>query len=458
MRPTLRGRFTADAARWIATAVALLWALHPLQTETVTCVVQRTEALVALFYLLTLYLFVRGVEASEPQVWHSAALVACLLGMASKEVMVTAPLIVVLYDRTFVAGTFREAWRQRKEFYALLAATWLVLGWLVIREGGARGAVAGFGFGITPWSYALTQCNALVHYGVLAVWPHALILDYGSEVTASVRDALPAALVLAVLLAGTITALRRHPVVGFVAAWFFVILAPSSSVVPLVSQTVAEHRMYLPLASVVVFAAVGLWTLIGRRSLLIGASVALGFGAIAIHRNEAYRSNVAIWTDTVAKRPLNARAHHNLGYTLYQAGRLDAAMAEYQIALRLNPTYTQAYHDLGVALYRAGRFVDAIAPLETALKIGPETGALHGDFASTLIQSRQRIPDAIAHYQTALQLQPNNIDARCSLASVFDWLGNRAEAIRYYEAALQLDPDRPGLKENLARLRSGAAK
>ena len=106
LRPALRGRFTADAAWWIATAVALLWALHPLQTETVTCVVQRTEALVALFYLLTLYLFVRGVEASEPRAWHAAALVACMLGMASKEVMASAPLVVLLFDRTFFAGSF----------------------------------------------------------------------------------------------------------------------------------------------------------------------------------------------------------------------------------------------------------------------------------------------------------------------------------------------------------------
>ena len=125
--PALRERFGAKAT-WIAVAVALLWALHPLQTESVTYVVQRAESLMGLFYLLTLHGLVRAVVSPNPQAWFAVSAGACLCGMASKEVMVSAPLIVLLFDRTFVAGTFAAAWRQRWKYYVALSATWILLG------------------------------------------------------------------------------------------------------------------------------------------------------------------------------------------------------------------------------------------------------------------------------------------------------------------------------------------
>jgi len=109
-----------------------------------------------LFYLLTLYAFIRGTESQRP-IWFWLSIAACLLGMASKEVMVSAPVIVLLYDRTFVAGSFREAWRRRGWVYGGLAATWLLLAYLVIEGGGTRGCTAGFGGPIGWGAYGLTH-------------------------------------------------------------------------------------------------------------------------------------------------------------------------------------------------------------------------------------------------------------------------------------------------------------
>ena len=122
----------------LAALVALLWALHPLQTETVICIAQRTEALCGLFYLLTLYAFARaGAEPNhDSRRWLGISVAACLIGMATKEVMVTAPLVVLLYDRTFFARSFAAAWRQRRGFYIALAATWLLLAYLVLQNSG----------------------------------------------------------------------------------------------------------------------------------------------------------------------------------------------------------------------------------------------------------------------------------------------------------------------------------
>src|SRR4029453_11135672 len=116
-------------------------------------------------------------------------------------------LVVFLFDRTFVGGSFREAWRQRRGLHLALMATWLLLGFLMIRMGGTRGVAAGFGLGMSAWSYALKQCGAIMQYLRLAIWPHPLILDYGTDVVYLARDVLWQGLALLALLAATVYAL-----------------------------------------------------------------------------------------------------------------------------------------------------------------------------------------------------------------------------------------------------------
>jgi hypothetical protein len=214
VRPVLAERFGRNAVP-LALATALLWALHPLQTESVTYVVQRVESLMGLFYLLTLYCFVRSAESTRPLPWQICAVAACLAGVATKEVMATAPLIVLLYDRTFVAGTFRKAWAERRGLYLALAATWIPLGALVTAEGWNRGGSAGFNAGVSPVDYWLTQFEAVARYLGLSVWPRHLVFEYGPFQTVDMAAAAPCALLVLLLAAATAYALWRRPVLGF---------------------------------------------------------------------------------------------------------------------------------------------------------------------------------------------------------------------------------------------------
>ena len=268
----LASRF-AEEATPLACALAAWWMLHPLQTESVTYVSQRAESLAGLWLLLTLYASTRGVDSPTPGRWSALAVVTCLLGMATKEVMFAAPLLVLLHDRTFFAGTFGGAWHRRPWLYAGLAATWLLLGWLVWRTGN-RGATAGFGLGITPWHYLLTQCDALTHYLRLVVWPAPLVLDYGFATINSVGEVWLQGVLLVALFAATLVAVVRRSPWGFLGAWYFLLLAPSSSLVPVATQTIAEHRMYLPLAAVIAAALAALSSAAGRRVWLAVAIMA----------------------------------------------------------------------------------------------------------------------------------------------------------------------------------------
>jgi len=134
LQPRLRGRFGA-AANGLALTTAVLWTVHPLQTESVTYIIQRCESMMGLFYLLTLYCFIRGAASQRPRLWYGLCVTACALGMACKEVMVSAPLMVLLYDRTFVSGSFRVAWRRHGRLLGALAGTWVLLGYLVASGG-----------------------------------------------------------------------------------------------------------------------------------------------------------------------------------------------------------------------------------------------------------------------------------------------------------------------------------
>jgi Tfp pilus assembly protein PilF len=442
-------------ATLLALAIALLWTLHPLQTESVTYVVQRTESLMGLCYLLTLYAFVRGAESPRPNRWYALTIAACLAGMASKEVMVSAPLLVLLYDRTFVSGSLREAWRRRRGLYAGLAATWLVLAWLVIATG-SRGGTAGFGAGVAWWAYALSQFHAIAHYLRLAVWPHPLVLDYGAPLARYASEVLPYGLLVVALVAATVVALRRRPALGFAGCWFFAILAPTSSVVPVATQTMAEHRMYLPLAAVVAIAVLGLHALAGRRARPVFVALAAGLGFLTWQRNADYRSELVIWSDTAAKCPANPRAHFTLGNVLSRLDRLPEAGRQYEDVLRLDPRHAEAHNSLGNVLVRMNRPAEALAHYARALELEPDYVEAEYNWGNTLVQL-DRLPEATPHYEHALRLDPDNAEVRNNFGNALLLAGRAPEAIRQYEAALRIKPTAAEAHYNLgnALVRAG---
>jgi Flp pilus assembly protein TadD len=443
VRRTLARRADA-AASALACAVALLWTLHPLQTESVTYVVQRAESLMGLFYLLTLYCFIRGTEAdARPRLWYTLSVAACLLGMATKEVTASAPLIVLLYDRTFVAGSFRDAWHRRRWLYLSLAATWLPLAGLVAGAGWNRHGMVGFDIAITPWVYWLTQFEAVARYLWLSVWPHPLVFEYSSLWMNRPAEVSLYALLVGGVAAGVLVALWRRPILGFLGAWFFALLAPTS-VMPSRIQMIVEHRMYLPLAAVMTLVAMGIHAAVKSRSWVVFGALALGLGLLTARRNEDYRSEWTLWSDTVAKRPDNAVAHYNLGNAWLEIpGHLDDAIAEYEAAVRLKPDYAEAHNSLGFAWAQTpGRLADARAQFEAALRLDPDSASAHTNLGNVWQVTPERLNDAIAQYEAALRLDPDSAEAHYNLGLAWSRMpGRLKDAIAHFEAALRLRPD-----------------
>ena len=418
LAPVLRDRFGV-AAPGLAGIVALLFIVHPLQTGSVTYIVQRVESLMGLFYLATLYCSIRALPASRFRtLWMTAAILACGLGMGTKEVMVTAPLMVMLWDRQFAP----DRATSRKPLYAALSATWVILAALV--AGGPRASSAGFTFEGWPWwRYLMTQAGVVAHYLRLALFPTPLVLDYEWPPATSIAQVFwPAVLVVTLLIATALGFMRRSPA-AFAGVWFFVILAPTSSVLPIVTEVAAEHRMYLPVAGIIALVVLGLFAtgqwieagpLKGRHALrfsgLIAAAAAVMlFVRMTRERNLDYQDYDRIWSDTIAKRPHNARARNNYATSLLAKGRFGDAEPHLRTAVEQRPSYAEAQANLGVALSAQGRLEEGATHLERAIALRPDYAAAHRNLGETYALQR-RFADAAAEYMKALEYLPDDVN------------------------------------------------
>ncbi len=569
-------------ATWTAFAIALLFLIHPLQTQSVTYVIQRGESLMGLFFLLTLYAFIRGLDSRRKARWFIASMVCCTLGMATKAVMVTAPIVVLLYDWVFVhrrgseeivsslraandpsvsrlgkggglpaaspstAPTSRDSnprtsslrgfvpswlrrlvapwlrgfvvsWLRRSVdpsyratlwhrswWHAGLLATWGVL-WLcgIAPEVlGRSDGVSHVGFsyaGLTSLDYALTQPGVIVKYLQLSIWPTSLCLDYDWMAATTWQRIVPPVVVIAILLGVTIRELRRRHWIGFAGAWFFVILSPTSSVVP-IKDLMFEHRMYLPLAAVIAVIVVGLREVLSALCnrarlrartqgvvatiLLLNAAVPLALGTI--RRNRDYATAETMWRDVVAKRPHNARAYvavgnalaadgkleesleitreavalapafadgqAALGLALARLGRMDEAIAAYQEAVRLNPAHSRAWYNYANALDRQGRLDDAVEAYQSSIATYSGFADAHCNLGSALVR-QGRLEEAVAALQETLRLDPNHVKGHNNLGDAFFKLGRLREAATAFESAMRLDPSYLKARINLAFVR-----
>lgn len=504
LSPRFAEPFGRMANGW-ALSVAILWLVHPLHTEAVDYLTQRTEIMMGFFALLTLFAAVVGFQAADrPGPWYALAVIACLLGMGCKEVMVSVPVLVLLIDRLVVGGGWGEVLRRRRWFYLALAATWGVL--LVFQLNSSRASTLRFDLpDLGPLDYLRTQLGVVVHYLRLAFWPWPLVLDSQDWPIAYhfSADLILPAVILGGLLAATGYGLWRSRWWSVPGALFFLTLAPTSSLLPVYTEIVAERRMYLPLAAVLVVVVFGVASWAGRWVVTSRARLGLAWGAVGVltvlfgvltwQRNLDYRTSVGLWQDSVAKRPGNSRAynnlgealvregrmaeavppfreaarlqtsdgeHHsysNLGATLASLGQLDEALVAHRRALELAPQDAEAHYDYGNTLLRVGDQDGARAAFARAIELNPNLFQAHGNLGILLLQQGD-LSGAEGHLQTLLRLMPQLGSGQMFLGDLRMKQGRRDEALALYQEALSLQPDSPEILERLAAARTAAGK
>lgn len=493
MRRTLRlsyfaGRFKSSAG-WLAFAVALLWALHPLQTEAVIYATQRTELMMALFYLATLYCSLRywaamslastlGQENGLPAnrtlrrrrtAWLLLAVLSCLCGMASKEVMASAPLMVLLFERTFISGSLAKALRRSWPLYVGLALTWVLL--LGLSLGAPHKGSAGFGIGVAGYTWWLTQMKIMLMYLKLAFWPWPLLIHYEMPYLTSFTEAWMYVVPVLLLGISTLVLLWRNDPIGYLGTWIFAILSPTS-LVPIVTEMAAERRMYLPLVALVVLLVVVGYRLAakllsysdrGRQTFLslnMPLAIVTGpvlllaivFALVSAKRLTAYDSELNLWREVLVFQPENARAHGSVGALLLaKPDQQPNAIEELQIALQLKPDYLEALNNLGVAFTHAGRLPEAFDAFHKALALKPDYLDALNNLGMAFMRSGN-FPEAVEQLQTAVRVRPNYVDTHNTLGIALYRSGKNSEAIEQFRLALELNPNQVHAHSNLGLL------
>lgn len=471
-------------SRALAFVIALIWTVHPLNTESVTYIVQRYESMAGMLILFVLYFSARAALAQDaPRIgaptkswcWFALAIVTGILALYSKEIAAGIAVPALLMDRAFVSGSFKNSLKKRGWFYGALLLLPLLyfvspnatVGLVASNDSSVQTFNAGFGATqFSPIQYLFSQGGAILHYFRLAFWPHPLCFDYFDWMPGPrLLDDFPRASVIGVLVLATFWAIWKRPAIGFIGAFFFVLLAPSSSFIP-VRDVVVEHRMYLPLIAIITLVVAGVWTLMCRagakRNMMRGAVAAgifavtiivIALASLTVLRNENYANSLELLGQAAEVRPNNPRPLRNMAAILVE--RHDRpqwrteAMTCLARAIELEPNDVEGRIFFARLASEIGRHELAIEQYDKILAGRPNEAPVYWRRGNARLQ-QGKIDAALDDFSRAILENPNFAEPHASRGLALILLDRRAEGIASMRRAVELSPNEPTFRLSLA--------
>jgi tetratricopeptide (TPR) repeat protein len=469
--PNLGDYFNRRAQR-LALFGALIFAAHPLRTETVIYLSSRSTLLASLFYLAAFFLFILALYRPRLKILcYTLACLCSILGLGSKEIVATLPVAVLLYDYMLVSGMSLGEVKKRRLFYLFFFGTLLATVYLLLigHIRGAYGKTSGFGMPfVSPPDYLFTQFTVVLYYLKLIFIPTKFNLDYYWPYAKGLLE-YPTFLSFLVLIGIIILILRTYkkkPVYAFLVIWYFLLLAPESSIAPL-KDVIFEHRTYLPsLGPILLFVIAidkafvylirkkpGLNNLMQQLETILFSAILLLLGFLTIKQSNIWLNEITLWEDTVKKSPQKARPHLNLGIAYKNAGFVEKAMAQCRESFRVDPNYSRGQCNLGAMLFEQGKVEEALKELEEAAKKTSSLPELHNNLG-IVYRQKGRTFDAIRSFKKAIAMDPQYVNAYQNLGDLYYQSGRIEDAIGTYLKLLSMTPDDPSAHANLGALYS----
>ena len=492
-------------ALWRSALVAALFGLHPLHVESVAWVAERKDVLSTCFGLLSLIFYARygrkrlAVEnrdikaqgVSAPRAFdYLLALIFFALGLMSKPMLVTWPFVLLLLDYwPLERFKGKSAWRlvtEKIPFFALAVAASVVTV-VVQKRTGAVVAAEALPLGVRSGNALISYCRYL---GKL-FWPTDLAVFYPHPGFWPLEKVLLAGGLIVGLSVLFFVQRRRYPFLLMGWLWFCGTLVPVIGLVQVGGQAMADRYSYIPSLGVLVIAVWGVYELTKSWHYRAVALSLAGAAAIVLclvltrqqlghwkdgealfrHALEVTENNylarlglgsaldekgqidaaIKEFQEAIRLKPDYAHAHNNLGSALYEKGQTDKATREFQEAIRLKPDYAEAHNRFGVTLVRKGQSDAAIREFQEAIRLKPDYAEAHGNLGGALVRKGQ-IDEAIRELQEAIRLKPDYAEAHNNLGVILVRKGQTDEAIREFQEAIRLKPDYSEARSNLARV------
>ncbi len=465
--PAIKDKEVSKYAKSIAFFGSLLFVCHPIQTQAVTYIYQRTASLAVLFYLASLSLYIKArllqnqsSHSVIPGVCYAGSLIFALLGMFTKELVITLPLMILLYEFCFLRAGKNINWKYVVPFLViLLIIPVTMLGSRSARSGVMKELAKGSGE-ISRSHYFLTQFRVLLTYLRLLFVPLNQNLDYDYPVSETLWEmsTLGSVSVLLFILGTGILLFRRYRLISFCIFWFFLTLSVESSVIPLMN-VIFEHRLYLPMVSYSIFLPAMLYYLCrkiitnyelritnsdksifnkARLWQVILLMIVTLYSILAYARNEVWKSELSLWDDTVNKSPGKARPYNNRGVVYSNMGEHDKALSDFEQALSINPNYENAYNNRGVAYVNLGEFDKAMSDFNQALRIDSSHADAYNNRGNAYLR-KGKFNKAVSDFNQSLRVNSDNASVYYNRGIAYENTGKYDKAISDFNKALSID-------------------
>ena len=499
---------SSDSRSFIALFSALLFAVHPVQTQAVTYIVQRFASLAAMFYLLSVVAYIKArlaltterteesLDKKKPRIfsgsaqsislctlWLILSFLSAVLAMKTKETAFTLPVIIVLYEFTF----FKSAIKKRLILIVPLLLTMLIIPISILGTNRPLGDIISdvsealrVQTNLSRWDYLMTQMRVITTYIRLIFLPVNQNLDYnypayhslfqppvflsfvflsvilGTGVYLMVKQVKAEAKTESLLAVSQPQPLPQPAfrLIGFGILWFFITLSVESSFIP-IADVIFEHRLYLPSAGAFVAVTTAAFMIAGRWKGM-EKTVAIAFSIIIIalagasySRNAVWQDGTRLWEDVIRRSPGNVRAHNNLGSELMEKKIYDKAINEIRMALLLKPDYAEAHYNLGVIYQALNRFDEAVEHYQTAVKLKPDYAWAHLNLGFIYYKAFNKADKAEEEFLTAAGLMPDLAEAHFNLGLIYQSSNRPDKAIEQYLIDIKLRPDHVTSHNNL---------
>ena len=442
---------------WIALSSTLIWAIHPIQTQSVSYIVQRMNSQATLFFLMSMLLYAKArmaVSKPKSRILMCGCIASGFLAIGSKEIAATLPFFILLYEWFFIRDL--EAEFPKKYIFAILLMVGIsaALSLYYLEGDPVESLLAGYVHrDFSPMQRLLTEARVIIYYISLLVLPHPsrLNLDHDYPISFSLLNpasTIGAIFLITVLAVAAVLLARRYRLLSFSIIWYLGNLVIESSIIGL--EIIFEHRLYMPSLFPVAAVLHMAFTRIKPKSAVIAAILLAGTvcSVWTYQRNQIWADPVLFWQDCIIKTPSKPRPYNNLGIALAANGDYQAAAEAFRKAIQLKPKTVKPYYNLASILVLQDRLDEAVELLKITLHKAPANHLAHNNLA--LIYMRQdRLEEAEDHLRDAIRLKPDYDSAYSNLGVLMRRRGNLNEAITLFKRAIELNPEYAEAHNNL---------